>query len=77
MTQKSPLCVRITTGSGVEFASYVVLEQIEAFGLRRLDFPMLCHTLPASSSVDGVLGLNFLRGKRLTIDFRKGLVTLK
>jgi hypothetical protein len=31
----------------------------------------------ATSSVEGVLGLNFLRGKRLTIDCRKGLVTLK
>ena len=40
------------------------------------DFPVLAHTLPPSAGVDGLLGLDFVRGGRLTVDFRAGHVTL-
>ena len=33
-------------------------------------------TLPPSAGVDGLLGLDFLRGQNLTIDFRAGQVTV-
>jgi hypothetical protein len=33
-------------------------------------------TLPAATSVEGVLGLDFLRGRALNIDFRTGQITL-
>ena len=68
--------VRITTGSGVEFAPEITLMRIEALGCEHTDFPILCHTLPPSATVDGVLGLDFLRDKRLVLDFRAGLITL-
>ena len=68
--------VQITTGSGVEFAPEIVLTQIEAFGHKYTNFPILCHIFPPSATVDGVLGLDFLRGKRLELDFRAGLITL-
>lgn len=67
--------IQMITGSGVEFVPRVVVAQIEAFGQNRQDFPVLCHTLPPSATVDGVLGLDFFRGKRLVLDFRSGLVT--
>lgn len=67
--------VRITTGSGVEFAPEITLTRIEALGHEHSDFPVLCHTLPPSATVDGVLGLDFLRDKRLILDFRSGLIT--
>ena len=38
--------------------------------------PLVCHTLPASAAVDGLLGLDFMRGKRLIIDFRTGIIDL-
>jgi hypothetical protein len=38
---------------------------------------MVCHTLPPSASIDGLLGLDFLRDRRLTIDFRTGQITLR
>lgn len=50
---------------------------IEALGQKRESFPVLCHTLPPSSSVEGVLGLDFFRDHRLTIDFPAGIVTLE
>jgi hypothetical protein len=33
---------------------------------------VLGHTLPPSSGVDGLLGLDFFRGLCLNIDFRPG-----
>jgi len=66
----------ITTGSGVVFAARIRVEKISALGLEREGFPVLVHTLPPSAGVDGLLGLDFLRGRVLTIDFRNGLLRL-
>ena len=68
--------VRITTASGVEFAAVVTIRQLEAFGRKRTDFPVLCHTLPPTTTVDGLLGLDFFRETLLTIDFREGYVEI-
>ena len=69
--------IRMTTGSGVEFVARITTEKIEALGRERQDFPILCHTLPPSATVDGVLGLDFFRGWRLIVDFRAGIVTVE
>ena len=68
--------VQVTTGSGVEFAPRVILQRVSALGQERVDFPVLGHTLPPSASVDGLLGLDFLRGLKLSIDFRVGRLRL-
>jgi predicted aspartyl protease len=68
--------LQVTTGSGVEFAPRVVLDRAVALGQKRTGFPVLAHTLPPSAGVDGLLGLDFFRGQSLTIDFRRGEVTL-
>jgi hypothetical protein len=70
----SPDRVQITTGSGVEF---VTLKRLIALGKQLTDFPVLCHTLPPSSGVDGLLGLDFFRGNKLEIDFKQGTITLE
>ena len=72
-----PQRVRMTTGSGIEFAPKFPVERIQALGQGRSQFPILAHTLPPNVSVDGLLGLDFLRALRLTIDFRKGQITLR
>jgi predicted aspartyl protease len=72
----APDRVQVTTGSGVEFAPRVVLGRLEAIGQTRSDFAVLAHTLPPSAGVDGLLGLDFLRGKLLSRDFRSGEATL-
>jgi predicted aspartyl protease len=72
----SPTRRQITTGSGVEFAPEIPIERIEALGMERLQFPVLCHTLPPSAGVDGLLGLDFLRGRRVVLDFRAGTITV-
>ena len=68
--------IQITTGSNVEFVAQLPLIGLQALGQERLDFPVISHNLPPSASVDGLLGLDFLRGLNLNIDFRSGLITL-
>ena len=68
--------VQITTESGVEFAPRIILDRVSSLGQERIGFPVLGHTLPPSASVDGLLGLDFLRGLNLAIDFRAGLLSL-
>lgn len=66
--------IQITTGSGVEFAPRIAIKKIEIMGRTLDNFPVLCHTLPPSATVDGLLGLDFFRGERLKLDFQAGIV---
>jgi predicted aspartyl protease len=72
----APERVQVTTGSGVEFAPRIIVARMQAMGQERTGFPVLAHTLPPSASVDGLLGLDFLRGQVLSIDFRQGVISL-
>ena len=69
--------VQITTGSRIELISRFNIERIEALGQRRDNFTFLCHSLPPGAEIDGLLGLNFFRNKKLTIDFRLGLIDVE
>src|SRR3990172_11493418 len=65
-----PQRVQVTSGSSVEVVPQVVLDRIQALEQHRTGFPVLCHTMPPSAGVDGLLGLDFLRGQTLSVDFR-------
>lgn len=69
--------VQVTTGSGVEFAPRIKVVRIEALGRVREHFPLICHTLPPTAGVDGLLGLDFFRGTNLTIDLVSGAVNVR
>jgi hypothetical protein len=68
--------VRVTTPTGVEFLPRLTIERLSSLGCDRADLAVLGHTLPRRARVDGLLGLDFLRGQRLSIDFREGAITL-
>ena len=68
--------VEVTTASNVTYAPSVAVQRIRALDNERLDFPVLSITLPPSANVDGLLGLDFLRGQLLLLDFRSGEITL-
>ena len=68
--------VQVTTGSGVAFAPRVPLKRILALEQVRNDFHVLAHTLPPTAGIDGLLGLDFVRGQVLTVDFQKAVVAL-
>ncbi|MFN8493546.1 MAG: retropepsin-like aspartic protease [Caldilineaceae bacterium] len=72
----APDRIQITTGSGVEFTPRLAVDKIFALGQEQVNFMVLGHTLPPSASVDGLLGLDFFRGHKLTIDFQIGQVDL-
>lgn len=68
--------IQVTTGSSVEFAPQISIQKIEALERCINDFPVLCHTLPPTATVDGILGLDFFRGVRLIIDLRAGSIII-
>ena len=72
----APERVQITTASGVESVPRISVTQMQVLGKEEQRFPVLCHTMPASVGVDGVLGLDFLRGHVLKVDFKRGKVSL-
>ena len=41
--------------------------RLSLYELSLQSFSLICHTLPPSVSVDGLLGLDFLRGQRLNL----------
>lgn len=67
---------QMTTGSGVVQAYRLPVTSLSALGQTRTNFPVIAHNLPPGTSVDGLLGLDFLRGNVLSIDFIKGEITL-
>jgi aspartyl protease family protein len=71
-----PRTVHFTTESGVESAPRLVVGRVAALNQERLNFPVVAHTLPPSASIDGVLGLDFLRNRVLTLDFINGEISL-
>ncbi|MDQ2732773.1 MAG: retropepsin-like domain-containing protein [Armatimonadota bacterium] len=73
---RAPDYRRVTTGSRVETVPFLMIDQIEPLGCTRYSLPVVCHTLPSTFSIDGLLGLNFLREQQLLIDFRTGLISL-
>ena len=72
----SPDRIQVTTGSRVELCPRVTVQRLEALGKSISNFPVLSHTLPPTSQVDGLLGLDFFRGFQIIIDFRNGAITI-
>ena len=68
--------IQIRTASGIEFVAEIALDRIEALNQQRRTFPVLAHTLPEGARVDGLLGLDYLRNRKLEIDFRLGRIDL-
>jgi predicted aspartyl protease len=68
--------VTITTGSAQKKALRVVLTRLSALVQYAFGIPMIVFPLHAGTSVPGFLGLGFLRGHVLTIDFLAGQIDL-
>ena len=68
--------ITIVTGSRVENAQLMTIPLIKAFGMDIPNFKVVAHNLPPSLLVDGLLGMNFLKRAKLTIDFSKNVIKL-
>ena len=69
--------VQVVTGSAVSIAPRLVVNRISALGHHAIGLQVLARNLPMSVAADGLLGLDFLRGHVLTIDFPQGLISLR
>ena len=68
--------VQVTMSNSVQTVPLVEVDRIEALGKSRDRLLVTAHTLPQSAGVEGLLGLDFLRLRRLTVDFRRGYIGL-
>ncbi|HYH65085.1 MAG TPA: retropepsin-like aspartic protease [Urbifossiella sp.] len=68
---------RFRSATGSAMAPIVVAPQLLALGEARADFPVAAHDFPPAVTFDGLLGLDFLRGRLLTLDFARGRVGLR
>jgi hypothetical protein len=68
--------VQTTTAGGVVQSLRLPILSLTALGQTRTNMPVLARALPPTTSAEGLLGLDFLRGSVLTIDFINGEITL-
>lgn len=66
----------ITTVSGKEKTAILPVKRIAALGQTRVKFKVLAFQLPPTTFVDGLIGLDFLRRRKVTIDFIAGRIDL-
>ena len=69
--------VTITTASGTLEAPLITLKSVNVLGKNVENLKVIVHTLPESSHVDGLLGLDYLRNFKLTLDFKNGVLDLE
>ena len=77
VTGIAELTHQIHSATGTQTVEVVHVERIATLGAERTDHVVACHDLPADIPVHGILGLDFLQGHRLTIDFNAGLLSLE
>ena len=60
---------QIVTGNGIVAAKIITVSRLTAIGETVENIDVLCHNLPTSLRVEGLLGLNFLEHFDLNISF--------
>jgi predicted aspartyl protease len=68
---------QVTTGNGVVSVPVIQLNRIGCLGIKKKKFNVLCHTLPPSAGVDGLLGMDFFRKKKIIIDLRNCMLSIE
>lgn len=72
---KSREKIRVITASGYVLAPKVKLQWIHSLGSRFEDFQVLCHTMPPTFYVDGILGMDFLKKAKVHFHIFEGQIT--
>jgi predicted aspartyl protease len=63
--------IEISTASGLILAPLVRVKALRCLGQEVKDMPILAHSLPGKSPVEGLLGLDFLKRFDVRLAFRK------
>lgn len=77
--QNAVRIVQFSTANGVVDAYVFVIEEIRALGLARYNFEICAYDFlspDATDNFEGVLGLDFFKGKDLAISFRRFEISL-
>ena len=67
----------LMTANGLLVLPEVEVDELYTLGQRVTPFPVLAHTIPLGSQVDGVLGMNFLRRFELELHFKQGAIRVE
>ena len=73
---QAPNQVRLVSASDIITVPLFLADKVVALGQERIYLPIIAHALPPATGVDGALGLDFYRTRRLTVNFRQGRVSL-
>ena len=66
----------MTMATGTKNTPIITVPNLSALGHSLTNFPVVALDLPPTVGVDGLIGLDFLKDKKLTIDFRQQLLEL-
>ena len=66
--------IEIATANGTILTPIVTIPSFSCFGIEIKNMDVICHNLPTESAVGGLLGLNFLRSAKITIDFSRNMI---
>lgn len=70
------ITIEFTTTGGPVTRPIITLNRLSALGQHRLGVDVIVHSIPGDTKVDGLLGLDFLRGHALSINFVTGRISL-
>ena len=68
--------VPIIMGGGRVLVPLVIVDKLESLNQTQLSVSVQAHTLPRALPFDGLLGLDYIRGQRLVVDYRTGQIEL-
>jgi predicted aspartyl protease len=68
---------QIFTADSMIMVPRVRLRRFHCLGKVIANFPVLCHTVPFISYVDGLLGIDFLRSFDIAIHVRQGYIEVE
>ncbi len=54
----------------------LMIPQLECYGVQINNMPVTCAPLPPDSGLDGLLGLDFLRAAKATINLHHHILTI-
>ena len=69
--------IRIHTASGLIIAPVVKVAFFNSLGKKLSDFSIVAYTVPFSTLIDGLLGMDFLKTTGAIIDVANNVIKLK
>lgn len=68
--------IEIVMGGGIVMAPLIKIPSFKAFGFGVKNLEVICHNLPPESSVEGLLGLNFLIQFNVLLKFLESILEI-